>query len=186
MSDQTATSAPPPQAPAAGLEGVVVAESEISYVDGEAGKLVYRGYAIEDLAEHSTFEETTALLLNGELPSRSALEYPCDCPTERLQPRAHKGAAASVDREEPVEPFLDSTDEAVGPGGADGGQFGLLLFEQLGTAHEGRLELHDPPASDVKVPLGVWIDRHTVTSSPTVGMRTVYNRQRGTAATTTG
>jgi citrate synthase len=74
MPDQTVTSAPPPQAPAAGLEGVVVAESEISYVDGAAGKLVYRGYAIEDLAEHSTFEETTALLLNGDLPSRSALE----------------------------------------------------------------------------------------------------------------
>ncbi len=74
MTDPIATSAPPPQAPAAGLEGVVVAESEISYVDGEAGKLVYRGYAIEDLAEHSTFEETTALLLDGELPSRSALD----------------------------------------------------------------------------------------------------------------
>ncbi|HET6360774.1 MAG TPA: citrate/2-methylcitrate synthase, partial [Gemmatimonadota bacterium] len=73
MPDQTATSAPP-QASAAGLEGVVVAESEISYVDGEAGKLVYRGYVIEDLAEHSTFEETTALLLDGELPSRSALD----------------------------------------------------------------------------------------------------------------
>jgi citrate synthase len=74
MPDPTATSAPPPQAPAAGLEGVVVAESDISYVDGEAGKLVYRGYPIEDLAEHSTFEETTALLLDGELPPRSQLE----------------------------------------------------------------------------------------------------------------
>jgi citrate synthase len=74
MPDQATTSAAPPQAPAAGLEGVVVAESDISYVDGEAGKLVYRGYAIEDLAEHSTFEETTALLLDGELPSRSALD----------------------------------------------------------------------------------------------------------------
>jgi citrate synthase len=74
MPDQTATSAPPPEAPAAGLEGIVVAESDISYVDGQAGKLVYRGYVIEDLAEHSTFEETTALLLDGELPSRSALD----------------------------------------------------------------------------------------------------------------
>jgi citrate synthase len=74
MPDPAITSAPPPQAPAAGLEGVVVAESDISYVDGEAGKLVYRGYAIEDLAEHSTFEEATALLLDGELPPRSPLE----------------------------------------------------------------------------------------------------------------
>ncbi|MGH7559122.1 MAG: citrate/2-methylcitrate synthase [Gemmatimonadota bacterium] len=74
MSDPTTTSAPPPQPPAAGLEGVVVAESEISYVDGQAGKLVYRGYSIEGLAEHSTFEETTALLLDGELPGRSRLD----------------------------------------------------------------------------------------------------------------
>ncbi len=73
MPDPTTTSAPPP-APAAGLEGVVVAESAISYVDGQAGKLVYRGYSIEELAEHSTFEETTALLLDGELPSRSRLD----------------------------------------------------------------------------------------------------------------
>ncbi|MGH7572676.1 MAG: citrate/2-methylcitrate synthase [Gemmatimonadota bacterium] len=73
MSDPTTTS-PPPKAPAAGLEGVVVAESEISYVDGQAGKLVYRGYSIEDLAEHSTFEETVALLLDGELPGRSRLD----------------------------------------------------------------------------------------------------------------
>ncbi|HET9582234.1 MAG TPA: citrate synthase [Gemmatimonadota bacterium] len=73
MPESTATTAPQ-TAPAAGLEGVVVAESEISYVDGAAGKLVYRGYAIEDLAEHSTFEETTALLLDGALPSRSRLD----------------------------------------------------------------------------------------------------------------
>ena len=50
MPDQTATSAPPPQAPAAGLEGVIVAESEISYVDGEAGKLVYE---VADLWFHT-------------------------------------------------------------------------------------------------------------------------------------
>ncbi|MBW3660745.1 MAG: citrate synthase [Gemmatimonadetes bacterium] len=70
-----------PSAPAAGLEGVVVAESEISYVDGEAGRLVYRGYEIEDLAENSTFEETALLLLDGELPSRESLT----AFTERLE-----------------------------------------------------------------------------------------------------
>jgi citrate synthase len=57
------------QPQAAGLEGVVVAESEISYVDGQEGRLVYRGYAIEDLAERSTFEETSLLLLDGQLPT---------------------------------------------------------------------------------------------------------------------
>jgi citrate synthase len=70
MSETTATA--PPQA--AGLEGVVVAESEISFVDGQAGRLVYRGYSIEELAARSTFEETSKLLLDGELPTRAELE----------------------------------------------------------------------------------------------------------------
>lgn len=60
--------------PIAGLQGVVVADSEISYVDGQAGELVYRGYSIEDLAANSTFEETAKLLLDGTLPSRSELD----------------------------------------------------------------------------------------------------------------
>jgi citrate synthase len=62
------------QPQAAGLEGVVVAESEISYVDGQEGRLVYRGYAIEDLAERSTFEETSLLLLDGQLPTGEELQ----------------------------------------------------------------------------------------------------------------
>lgn len=70
----TASPAPDTTAPAAGLEGVVVAESAISYVDGQAGRLVYRGYDIEDLAENSTFEETAYLLLEGGLPGAEALE----------------------------------------------------------------------------------------------------------------
>ena len=61
------------QPKAAGLEGVVVADSEISYVDGQAGRLAYRGYAIEELAERSSFEETTKLLLDGELPDGRGL-----------------------------------------------------------------------------------------------------------------
>ncbi|MCK5438714.1 MAG: citrate synthase [Gemmatimonadetes bacterium] len=60
--------------PIAGLQGVVVADSEISYVDGQAGRLVYRGYSIEDLAANSTFEETAKLLLDGALPNRSELD----------------------------------------------------------------------------------------------------------------
>ncbi|QLG63761.1 citrate synthase [Halorarum salinum] len=56
-----------------GLEGVVVAESGLSHIDGDAGKLVYRGYAIEDLAEHASYEETLYLLWHGELPTESEL-----------------------------------------------------------------------------------------------------------------
>ncbi|MFC2085736.1 citrate synthase [Bacteroidota bacterium] len=57
-----------------GLEGVVALESEISFVDGTAGVLIYRGYQINDLAEHTTFEEVVYLLWNGELPNRTELD----------------------------------------------------------------------------------------------------------------
>ncbi|MBE0510555.1 MAG: citrate synthase [Chromatiales bacterium] len=56
-----------------GLEGVPATRSNISFIDGEKGILAYRGYPIEQLAEHSTFEETTLLLLDGQLPTAAAL-----------------------------------------------------------------------------------------------------------------
>jgi citrate synthase len=56
-----------------GLEGVVAANSGICWIDGEAGVLSYRGIDIHELAEHSTFEETTYLLWNGLLPNELAL-----------------------------------------------------------------------------------------------------------------
>ena len=46
-------------------------ESRITYIDGDEGVLLYRGYPIEQLAEHSTFLEVAHLLLNGELPNRA-------------------------------------------------------------------------------------------------------------------
>lgn len=51
------------------LSGVVVAESSICSIDPDEGVLMYRGYDIADLAEHTTYEETAYLLLNGELPT---------------------------------------------------------------------------------------------------------------------
>ncbi|HUZ17564.1 MAG TPA: citrate/2-methylcitrate synthase [Spirochaetia bacterium] len=59
---------------AKGLEGVVAAESSICKIDGEHGKLYYRGYSIQDLAAHSDFEETTFLLLYERLPTKGELE----------------------------------------------------------------------------------------------------------------
>jgi citrate synthase len=59
---------------AKGLEGVIAAESEICQIDGAGGKLYYRGYSIEDLAQHSSFEETAYLLLNEKLPSELELQ----------------------------------------------------------------------------------------------------------------
>ncbi|MFB6194661.1 MAG: citrate synthase [Haloplanus sp.] len=54
-----------------GLEGVVVSESRLSYIDGDAGELGYRGYAIEDFAREASYEEVLSLLWNGEWPTRS-------------------------------------------------------------------------------------------------------------------
>ncbi len=50
------------------------AESSITYIDGDAGKLEYRGYPIEQLAEHSSYLEVAYLLLHGELPNAAELE----------------------------------------------------------------------------------------------------------------
>lgn len=59
---------------AAGLRGVVAAQSSIGDVNGEQGILIYQGYDIHDLAEHSTFEEVVYLLWNGRLPNRAELD----------------------------------------------------------------------------------------------------------------
>ena len=48
--------------------------SRITFVDGDNGVLLHRGYPIEQLAEHSTFVETAYLLLNGELPTQAQLD----------------------------------------------------------------------------------------------------------------
>src|SRR5919199_1742567 len=58
----------------AGLEGVVAGESSISDVNGQEGRLIYAGYDIHDLAQHSTFEEVIYLLWNGSLPTRPELD----------------------------------------------------------------------------------------------------------------
>ena len=57
-----------------GLKDVYLDTTEASLVDGQVGKLLYRGYNIHDLAEKSTFEEVTYLLLYGYLPTRVQLD----------------------------------------------------------------------------------------------------------------
>jgi citrate synthase len=70
-----------------GLKEVHFERSPVSFIDGRAGELRYRGYSIHDLAAHSSFEETACLLLDGELPTReqlatfdAALKAARDCP----------------------------------------------------------------------------------------------------------
>src|SRR5581483_11224122 len=52
-----------------GLRNIEVADTKICSIDGENGKLIYRGYDILDLVNHSTYEETAYLLLFGDLPT---------------------------------------------------------------------------------------------------------------------
>lgn len=56
-----------------GLEDIVAASSKICDVNGKEGRLIYQGYDIHDLAEHSTFEEVVYLLWFGQLPDREEL-----------------------------------------------------------------------------------------------------------------
>ncbi len=57
-----------------GLKGIYAARTALSYIDGKKGRLTYRGYAIEDLAEHTSFEEVTYLLWFGRLPNKRELD----------------------------------------------------------------------------------------------------------------
>lgn len=57
-----------------GLRGVTVASTKISHVDGAAGKLIYRGYLVKDLAENASYEEVAHLLLYEHLPTAEELK----------------------------------------------------------------------------------------------------------------
>jgi len=57
-----------------GLEGVVVAQQDICYIDGENGALLYRGYHIDELAPNASFEEVVYLLWHDKLPNQKELD----------------------------------------------------------------------------------------------------------------
>ena len=57
-----------------GFTSTASCESEITFIDGDKGKLLHRGYSIEDLAEKSDYPEVCYLLLNGELPDKDKKE----------------------------------------------------------------------------------------------------------------
>jgi 2-methylcitrate synthase len=78
-----------------GLRGVNAATTRVSMVDGEAGKLQYRGYCIEDLARESNFEEVAYLLIRGRLPKPNQLkEFSDELASNRRLP---SGLVASLD-----------------------------------------------------------------------------------------
>ncbi|HEX2298306.1 MAG TPA: citrate/2-methylcitrate synthase, partial [Pseudonocardiaceae bacterium] len=57
-----------------GFVNTAACSSEITYIDGDAGVLRYRGYPIDQLAEHSSFLETSYLLIYGDLPTSGQLD----------------------------------------------------------------------------------------------------------------
>src|SRR4029450_13972010 len=71
-----------------GLKDVYFATSEASFIDGNIGKLLYRGYNIDDMARNSTFEETVYLLLYGKLPTAKELsDFDAQLRANRTLPR---------------------------------------------------------------------------------------------------
>ena len=102
-----------------GLRGIPVADTRISAVDGEKGKLIYRGYDIETLAENSTFEETVYLMLYETLPTRKELDiFEETLASERQLPagiirhmKNRKKTAHPMDVLQSVMPMLADFDE---------------------------------------------------------------------------
>ena len=71
-----------------GLRGIEVADTRISNIDGQAGKLIYRGFDIMDLAGHSTFEETAYILIYDDLPTTNQLnEFKAKMVDARIIPK---------------------------------------------------------------------------------------------------
>jgi len=88
---------PSPQRYGRGLEGLVAGETRISDIDGIRGRLRYRGYPIEDLVAHASFEETSYLILHGELPSPEELAvWEAELHRWRRPPRAAFEALARI------------------------------------------------------------------------------------------
>lgn len=77
-----------------GLAGVVVDTTAISKVVPETNSLTYRGYAVQDLAAHCSFEQVAYLLWNGELPTDAQLELFCQ--RERANRRADRSLLSLV------------------------------------------------------------------------------------------
>ena len=72
-----------------GLEGVTALDTELSYINGQTGELLYRGYDIKDLAQNASFEEVAYLLWNGALPNQQQLdELNAQLRAERAIPNA--------------------------------------------------------------------------------------------------
>ena len=80
-----------------GIEGLVAGETAISGIDGSAGRLLYRGYPIQDLVGRASFEEVTYLILIGEMPNAEQLaEWSAELLRWRTPPAAALDALQRV------------------------------------------------------------------------------------------
>jgi len=147
---------------ARGLEGVVVAPTSISKVDGEKGALIYRGIDIHDLAQNSSFEEVVYLLWNGRLPSRGELtSFTTAMAEERAVPEPVLDLVRRTPRDSDVMATLRTATSALSsydPDAEDGSPAALqrkarrltaclgTLVAAIGRAREG----HPPVAPDAK------------------------------------
>ncbi len=93
-----------------GLKGVYFDRSPCTYIDGKAGELRYRGYSIHDLAEHSSFEETAWLLLNGELPNKRQLTaFDAELKTSRKLPAPVLDIISAIKSAHPMDVLRTAT-----------------------------------------------------------------------------
>ena len=125
-----------------GLTGVYLDRTHTTFIDGRAGELRYRGYSIHDLAEHSTFEETSYLLLHGELPSRAQLDaFDAELKAARPLPQPVLDVIAGVQDAHPMDVLrtavsaLAAFDDEVADNSAEATlRKGVRLTAQVATA----------------------------------------------------
>ena len=110
-------------------------QSAITYLDGEAGILRYRGYPIEQLAEHSTYLEVAYLLLNGELPNAT-----------QLQQWKHDVTSHTFIHENMRKRFVDGFHYDAHP-------MGMLVssIAALGTFYNDAKDIHDKGSRDKQI-----------------------------------
>jgi citrate synthase len=93
-----------------GLKGVYFDRSQVCFIDGRAGELLYRGYSIHDLAQRSTFEETCYLLMHGELPTASELsQFDAALKAARTLPPAIYDVVRAVKHAHPMDVLRTAT-----------------------------------------------------------------------------
>ena len=87
-----------------GLKGIYFERSAVSEIDGAAGRLSYRGYDIDDLAEHGSFEEVAYLLIHGDLPTAEQLaEFDSELKAVRVLPKEIHGIMRALKSGHPMD-----------------------------------------------------------------------------------